>query len=213
MDAFEQILGEQVGSSNMLDRFVQLSTAHCPEIQLTECELDALRFLQGGEEATCGVCNADSYSGIIPEKCPFQSDLPNNLWQNTALEERTYEERACCQGDEAAPSSTCSAGGEFVTEWDEGATIVVAVVGVIALCCLGGCCFCCIYTRMNKSSNSKSQGHQIHLHTHNAAANVANPVNINAAGTGTIPVVRPVSIIQTPLAQYNPSAPPMYQHH
>ena len=86
MDALEQVLGEDAMSSNMLDRFVMLSTARCPSIQLTECELDALRFIGGGEEATCGVCNSTSYSGIVPEKCSFNSDLPNNLWHNTDSE-------------------------------------------------------------------------------------------------------------------------------
>ena len=86
MDALEQVLGEDAMSSNMLDRFVMLSTARCPSIQLTECELDALRFIGGGEEATCGVCNSTSYSGIVPEKCSFNSDLPNNLWDNTDSE-------------------------------------------------------------------------------------------------------------------------------
>ena len=82
MDAFEQVLGEDATSSTMLERFVLLSTARCPRIDLTECELDALRFLGGGEQATCGVCNSTTYAGIVPEKCPFQSDLPNNLWHN-----------------------------------------------------------------------------------------------------------------------------------
>jgi hypothetical protein len=83
MDALEQVLGEDATSSAMLDRFVMLSTARCPEIRLTECELDALRFLGGGEEATCGLCNNTNNEGIVPEQCPFHSDLPNNLWANT----------------------------------------------------------------------------------------------------------------------------------
>ena len=86
MDALEQVLDEDATSSTMLDRFIMWSTARCPDIQLTECELDALRFLGGGEGATCGICNSTSYSGIVPEKCSFNSDLPNNLWDNTESE-------------------------------------------------------------------------------------------------------------------------------
>ena len=86
MDALEQVLDEDATSSTMLDRFIMWSTARCPDIQLTECELDALRFLGGGEEATCGICNSTSYAGIVPEKCSFNSDLPNNLWDNTESE-------------------------------------------------------------------------------------------------------------------------------
>mmetsp|Transcript_11387 Transcript_11387/g.21552 ORF Transcript_11387/g.21552 Transcript_11387/m.21552 type:complete len:729 (+) Transcript_11387:264-2450(+) len=97
MDAMEQVLGEDATSSTMLERFVLLSTARCPKIDLTECELDALRFLGGGEGATCGVCNATDYTGIVPEKCGLESDLPSDLWHNTEKEGKSYEERACCE--------------------------------------------------------------------------------------------------------------------
>ena len=85
MDDLEEILGEDSSSSNMLDRFVLLSTARCPKIELSEVELDALRFLGGGEEATCGMSNSTNteYTGIVPEECGFDSDLPNDLWHNT----------------------------------------------------------------------------------------------------------------------------------
>ena len=83
MDALEQVLGEDAGSSTMLQRFVQLLTAQCPIIGSTECELDALRFLGGGDQATCGVCTSTVYSCIVPEKCSSLSYLPNNLWHNT----------------------------------------------------------------------------------------------------------------------------------
>lgn len=109
MAALEQVLGEDAMSSTMLKRFIMLSTARCPKLELTECELDALRFLGGGEEATCGMCNSTSYTGIVPEKCPFQSDLPNNLWQNTALEGKDHASRACCGLGSTEPD-TCPAG-------------------------------------------------------------------------------------------------------
>jgi hypothetical protein len=67
----------------MLQRFVARSTAFCPKIELSACELDALRFISGGEDATCEVCNRTDYAGIVPEVCPFQSDLPNDPWDNS----------------------------------------------------------------------------------------------------------------------------------
>ena len=86
LDALEQVLGEDAQSSTMLQRFIRLSTAQCPKIDLSECQLDALRFLSGGQEATCGRCNSTEYPGIIPAECPLKPDLPNNLWQNTDSE-------------------------------------------------------------------------------------------------------------------------------
>jgi hypothetical protein len=83
MSAIEQILGEDANSSTMLDRFVSQSTASCPKIGLTDCELEALRFLGAGKDATCRMCNSTSYVGIVPEKCLSQSDLPNDIWDNT----------------------------------------------------------------------------------------------------------------------------------
>ena len=55
----------------MLQRFTRLSTAKCPKIHLSECQLDALRYPSGGQEATCGRCNSTEYPGLFP---------PNALW-------------------------------------------------------------------------------------------------------------------------------------
>mmetsp|Transcript_26399 Transcript_26399/g.54448 ORF Transcript_26399/g.54448 Transcript_26399/m.54448 type:complete len:718 (-) Transcript_26399:87-2240(-) len=114
MEALEQIIGENATSSPMLQRFVELSTARCPKIELTECELDALRFLGGGERTTCGLCNNTGYDGIIPETCPFHSDWPSQLWANTDMEGKSHLERACCkQGIEEVknPLDLCTTEG------------------------------------------------------------------------------------------------------
>lgn len=88
LDTLEMLTGEDASSSEMLKRFIDLSTAQCPSIELTECELDALRYLGGGHDAVCGLCNSTDYVGIAPEKCPSGSDLPNNdeVWNNTDRE-------------------------------------------------------------------------------------------------------------------------------
>ena len=69
--ALEQVLGEDAQSSTMLQRFTRLSTVKCPKIHLSECQLDALRYPSGGQEATCGRCNSTEYPGSFP---------PNALW-------------------------------------------------------------------------------------------------------------------------------------
>jgi hypothetical protein len=51
----------------------------------TDCQLDALRYLGNGSEATtCGVCNSTDYLGIVPESCRlFENASLDNLWDPT----------------------------------------------------------------------------------------------------------------------------------
>jgi hypothetical protein len=51
---------------------------------LSECQLDALRYL-GSPESACGVlCNITDYSGIVPEPCGlFENASLDELWNNT----------------------------------------------------------------------------------------------------------------------------------
>ena len=112
MDEIEEILGEDASSSTMLDRFVMLSTARCPKIELSEFELEALRFVGGEEEVMCQeegeVDNTTSFLGVVlPIECGFDSDLPNNLWDNTNMEGKSYEERVCCEVGGTEPSINC----------------------------------------------------------------------------------------------------------
>jgi len=109
MNSIEEILEEDASSSTMLDRFVTRSTARCPKIDLTDLQLDGLRFVNAGSEATCTYSNVTEFQGILPERCPFISDLPNNLWENTDMAGRNYGERACCEQGSTAPSNTCAA--------------------------------------------------------------------------------------------------------
>jgi len=108
MSAIERVLGEEATSSTMLDRFVRRSTARCPKIELGACELDALRFITGGENATCEFCNSTNYAGVVPS-CPSQSDVPNDLWDNSNMAGRKYNERACCEVGQNVPSDSCPA--------------------------------------------------------------------------------------------------------
>ncbi|KAL7554285.1 hypothetical protein ACHAWF_017729 [Thalassiosira exigua] len=109
MDALEELLGES--DSVMLDRFVLLSTARCPTIEMTECEIDSLRLAGGGEEATCGACsNATSTNGFartLTETCLDEGDLPNDFWANTDMLGLGYEERACCEIGGIVPADMC----------------------------------------------------------------------------------------------------------
>ncbi|KAK1735864.1 voltage-dependent calcium channel-like protein [Skeletonema marinoi] len=143
MDAFEQVLGENAQSSTMLQRFIRLSTAQCPKIDLSDCQLEGLRYLAGGEEATCGICNSTDYPGIIPTECPFKPDLPKNLWQNTDVDGVKYEDRACCEIGSNVPSEMCGVPDEIdTTELDTSTNSIGLILGItipvlFVICCCG----------------------------------------------------------------------------
>ncbi|KAL7475860.1 hypothetical protein ACHAW6_001759 [Cyclotella cf. meneghiniana] len=72
VDDFEQALGKNASSSTVLERLVVQSTYRCPRIELRQHELEALKFLGGGE-------------------------MPSNVWANKQMHGNSYSERACCQ--------------------------------------------------------------------------------------------------------------------
>lgn len=76
LEDLNKVFGQDATSSEMLNRFIQLSTAQCPRIDLSESQLDALR----GENATCGKSN--STTQIIAAECLLPDDLKDNLWNN-----------------------------------------------------------------------------------------------------------------------------------
>eukprot|EP00984_Skeletonema_dohrnii_P005355 scaffold1884_cov127-Skeletonema_dohrnii-CCMP3373.AAC.3 len=125
--ALEQVLGEDAQCSTMLQRFVLLSTAQCPKIHLSECQLDALRYLSGGQEATCGRCNSTEYPGIIPAECSLKPDLPNNLWQNTEVSDAN-KRRGLHMNSAPHPFNVHFVFLLFVFQWRESSTKIVLAV-------------------------------------------------------------------------------------
>jgi len=109
MDDIEQIIDQD--SSMMLDRFVLLSTAVCPKISFTVDELDALRYIGGGEDAVCqdDFDDVTDFIGILPAECQYESELSKNgnVWQNKNMNGKTYLDRACCEKGGVEPSSMC----------------------------------------------------------------------------------------------------------
>ena len=196
LDAFEKVLEEDARSSTMLQRFVQLSTAQCPKIDLNECQLEALRYLGGGQEATCGQCDSYWYSGeypgIIPAECPFKPDLPTNLWQNTDLEGVKYEDRACCQIGSSIPSDVC------VYSNVDGARINMMVIagsvaGLVLFCCFGWLIYKCFKSVL---ATKAPPNYTITLET--APPPVAAPIAPVSASVPAAPVALPVGTVISP---------------
>jgi Mg-chelatase subunit ChlD len=89
VDTLESVHGENTTTA-LLQEWVQKTLIKdCPVIDRTECQLEALRFLGGGKNATCGVCNNTGYdASIVPETCSSNISLPIDLWYNIESEYR-----------------------------------------------------------------------------------------------------------------------------
>mmetsp|Transcript_3025 Transcript_3025/g.4402 ORF Transcript_3025/g.4402 Transcript_3025/m.4402 type:complete len:399 (+) Transcript_3025:347-1543(+) len=165
--ALEQVLGEDAQSSTMLQRFILLSTAQCPTIHLSECQLDALRYLSGGQEATCGRCNSTEYPGIIPAECSVKPDLPNNLWQNTDMEGVKYEDRTCCEIGSNVPSEMCPNEIDTSNEISIGIIVGSSIASLCVICCCGWVFYKKCYVSSSKSDDALYQIHVTKIATHN----------------------------------------------
>ena len=93
MSAIEQILGlDEEGAMTLLSEWIRNRNFYVsPEVTattLTECQVDALRFLSGGSNATCG-SNSTSYASCVPEKCGvFENASLADLWGDTSCKLR-----------------------------------------------------------------------------------------------------------------------------
>jgi len=169
MDDLEEILGVDATSSTMLDRFVTLSTARCPAIELTECEIDALRYAGGGEEAMCGDCYpaaaAKGYEGILLDACLQNRELPENYWNNTDVLGKDFSERACCEIGGDIPSSVCPLGeedGVVLNNVDNGNWILIVQL-VLSIVAVIGFTFClakrdAIMAKLHRTQPTLSRG-------------------------------------------------------
>jgi Mg-chelatase subunit ChlD len=136
LDALDAALGIQSGtdSNESFRRIVQRSTAICPALNLTTCELESYRR-QGtvGDQALCSnVCKEADFVQVEEEKCPAVDDYPHDLWKNRLYQNVDFLDKVCCRVGEAkagvvaVPDSTC-----FVK--NRGNSNVAVIVG-----CAGG---------------------------------------------------------------------------
>ena len=90
-------LGVETGDPAVLKRIVLASTAKCPTLNLTLCELESFRRQSAtGDESLCfvGNCSAGDFVQVEPVKCESVSDYPLNLWANTLLKGLSYVVRS-----------------------------------------------------------------------------------------------------------------------
>jgi hypothetical protein len=91
--AMDKALGLEAGSQEVLDRVILASTAKCPSLNLSICELESFRRQSAaGNEALCTAnCTENDFVKIEPENCSSVSDYPQDLWNNIDSQEKDYE--------------------------------------------------------------------------------------------------------------------------
>jgi len=107
--AIDIALGVDKGSTDTLDRVIRRSTAKCPTLELSLCELESKRR-QGsaGDDAMCTTsCTTSEFVDIEPEKCSSLPDYPTDLWANHDEEGMSYEDRGCCLVGTTEASPVC----------------------------------------------------------------------------------------------------------
>jgi len=148
MSAINKALGSDAGNEAAVQRIVQASTANCPSLNLTLCELESFRRLSSaGDEAICDVnaCNASDFVQVEAAKCPSVADYPDYLWMNANYIGKPYFNRVCCKLGETVPSDTCpvapiSYSGSDAASTSSSSTALIAGVSagvVLALLILG----------------------------------------------------------------------------
>lgn len=96
MDSLKRIHGEN--ATNLLfQNWIKSRSMieDCPAIDPTDCQLETYRFLGGGENATCGLCNNTAYNAsFVPKTCSFNNSLSVSLWNNIQGKCRAIQ--SCC---------------------------------------------------------------------------------------------------------------------
>ena len=83
----------------VLDELVHSSTASCPKFEISDCQLQALRYETGGDNAMCpGDCPSigSTFEEYFPLKCK-NDDYTSEIWANTDKAGMNAEDRMCCE--------------------------------------------------------------------------------------------------------------------
>lgn len=90
--AFDEALGVPNESQETLDKIVRRSTARCPNLEFSLCQMESFRkHGTFGEESLCFPNNCTDYVEIEPGECPSASDFPYDVWNNGNFKDRSYE--------------------------------------------------------------------------------------------------------------------------
>ena len=166
MSALDRALGVPLGSTATFDRVVRSSTAVCPDLDISTCQVESFRRIgPAGNEASCtSNCTESDLVNVEAQACRNQDDFPTDIIANRDVEFVDLEERSCCIVGTSEPSSVCPRTGGIVGDPDNdfarsgndsgsvGVGIIVAIVVVVVLVSAGAAAVC-FYMRRKKSNN------------------------------------------------------------
>jgi hypothetical protein len=121
MSALDRALGVPLGSTATFDRVVRSSTAQCPNLNISSCQLESFRAVgPAGSEAQCSVpCNETASSlSLEAEQCPGDSAFSStngysvsSVLANTEMDGVSFGARACCNVNTTELTEQCYSGG------------------------------------------------------------------------------------------------------
>jgi len=206
LTAINKALGSESGNRQAaIDRIVKASTANCPSLNLTLCELESFRRLSSaGDEAICDLsaCNASDFVQVEATKCPSVSDYPQYLWINSNFAGKSYLDRVCCTVGETIPSDSCPvpASGRS-TKFKIGISVGSAVAAFF-VCCV--CWQCLKWRRRRQEEQSSNSTNPSSTHKDVNQSNHEQPVVVPwTDGAEHIATIHPATMVVMP----PPSAP------
>lgn len=169
--AMEKALGEEgeASKNNIIDQIVARSVAYCPRLNVTNCQLESLRFYGQSDtffanESRCGTCDSEELKPVDSMVCTDRGVFyPSSLFGNELNKGRPYETRSCCSIGEAPREAGALSEKEIESlQCKESSKtlmivgIVVAVVVVSIFVCVF--VFYCKQAKRGRPNNSPTQG-------------------------------------------------------
>ncbi|CAM9757472.1 unnamed protein product, partial [Heterosigma akashiwo] len=115
----EEVAGGSDAYTTVLDALESASSSFCPEPNLSECNVQAIRDAASYSSIYDSTCDdqCSSFSSLTPESCMASSEYPTgvDLWDNYNYEGKSYGARVCCgNADEEDDTvyESCSSSGE-----------------------------------------------------------------------------------------------------
>lgn len=152
MSALDRALNVSVGSTATFERVVQSSTAVCPKLNISTCQLESFRRLgPAGSEASCSEnCSETDLVTVEEQGCANQDDFPTEVIANRNMENKDFQERACCLVNTTVPSDQCPQSPRSSTA-DNGSLSKVGIALIIIAVLVSGC-FTAVFVSFANSS-------------------------------------------------------------